>query len=285
LGSPWLYVKLYAAPKLADVLLLEVLDELVKIWKAEGWIDRWFFIRYEDPDKHLRFRVHFRSEDVFGKVVSMLSTALQKYIEEGSLHKVQYDTYERELERYGADCIEATEEIFHQNSEHVVQLLRLTWGDARENFRWQAALVLIDRFLEDFGLDLSEKWTFCQQNAAHFFQEFDLKKDQKIALDARFRELRPQAVVALAGQEAEFEVLRALLDSPQPAYEEAVQHIKKSKEKNGLQSYLSSGVHMCVNRIISDQQRFHELMLYDFLTRLYQSKLAQQRRSTPPQVL
>ena len=52
LGEEWLYYKLYTGTKTADLLLADVIGPLCKTFIANGWIDKWFFIRYHDPESH-----------------------------------------------------------------------------------------------------------------------------------------------------------------------------------------------------------------------------------------
>ena len=47
-------------------------------------------------------------------------------------------------------------------------------------------------------------------------------------------------------------------------------------------SLASSLVHMYVNRLVRTAQRLHELMIYDFLLRLYESRAARVRHSSTP---
>jgi hypothetical protein len=59
IGDKWLYYKIYCGVKTADMLLLEVIKSLTEQLIEEKIIDRWFFIRYSDPEPHVRFRVQF----------------------------------------------------------------------------------------------------------------------------------------------------------------------------------------------------------------------------------
>src|SRR5262249_16179051 len=51
-GSEWLYAKLYAGPATLDQLLRDVIRPIVEVASRTGAVDRWFFIRYGDPDWH-----------------------------------------------------------------------------------------------------------------------------------------------------------------------------------------------------------------------------------------
>src|SRR5262249_32010212 len=57
-GSPWLYAKLYAGTSGVDQILRSVVAPLIRRSTSNGAVDQWFFIRFGDPDWHLRLRVH-----------------------------------------------------------------------------------------------------------------------------------------------------------------------------------------------------------------------------------
>jgi lantibiotic biosynthesis protein len=48
----------------------------------------------------------------------------------------------------------------------------------------------------------------------------------------------------------------------------------------GLNNLLRSYIHMTINRLITSNQRLHELMIYDFLYRQCQSVLARKKKSS-----
>jgi thiopeptide-type bacteriocin biosynthesis protein len=100
-GSEWLYVKLYTGLSSADDLLLGELSVFVAAAREEGWIDRWFYIRFGDPSWHLRLRLHGDPDRLAGSVLPALRDALRPAFQDGRLWRMQVETYEREVERYG----------------------------------------------------------------------------------------------------------------------------------------------------------------------------------------
>src|SRR6185436_7859592 len=56
-GSEWLYARLYTGHSGVDRLLTGPIDQLVDELTQEGAIDRWFFLRYADPDPEWHLRV------------------------------------------------------------------------------------------------------------------------------------------------------------------------------------------------------------------------------------
>ncbi|KFA93239.1 lantibiotic dehydratase, partial [Archangium violaceum] len=57
-GSEWLYAKLYTGTATADRVLCEAVAPLMREALASGDADHGFFIRYGDPDWHVRLRLH-----------------------------------------------------------------------------------------------------------------------------------------------------------------------------------------------------------------------------------
>ena len=57
-GSEWLFFKIYTGPKSADTLLAGPLRILVTSLLERAHVDSFFFIRYTDPEYHIRLRFH-----------------------------------------------------------------------------------------------------------------------------------------------------------------------------------------------------------------------------------
>jgi lantibiotic biosynthesis protein len=97
-GSEWLFAKLYASPSSFNRLLLNVVAPLVDDLKQKAMIDRYFFIRYSDDHHHLRVRLHSSKPDGSG-LLETVSRQLNAH--EGSFWRLEFATYEREVQRYG----------------------------------------------------------------------------------------------------------------------------------------------------------------------------------------
>src|SRR5207302_1688840 len=74
-GSDWLYVKLYTGTATADQLLRDVVAPVVEQALATGAAERWFFIRYGDPDWHLRVRFAGNAARLRGEVLPLMSAS------------------------------------------------------------------------------------------------------------------------------------------------------------------------------------------------------------------
>src|SRR5262249_735709 len=112
-GSEWLYAKLYLGTAIADAVLLEVVAPLIERLRDIGLLRRWFFIRYGDPDWHVRLRVQGERARLVSEAIPMLHEAAAPFLHDGRVRRMQLDTYEREVERYGGpDGIELAEALF-----------------------------------------------------------------------------------------------------------------------------------------------------------------------------
>ena len=125
IGTEWLYYKIYCGYGTADRLLVEIIGPLSKAMKATGVVDNWFFIRYADPNPHIRWRLHFVDLSNLGNVELNIAKSLEPYLDAKLVNKIQIDTYMREMERYGESTMELCEQLFGFDSEMTTSMLAI----------------------------------------------------------------------------------------------------------------------------------------------------------------
>jgi thiopeptide-type bacteriocin biosynthesis protein len=157
LGDEWLYFKVYTGYKTADTILTDTIYPLSQFFLKEKLIDRWFFIRYSDPQFHLRVRFHFTKKENILPIINNLNITVQSYVNQNLVWKIQTDTYQREIERYGEELIEHSEKLFHLGSEMICKTITLDSVIQDESQRWLLGLKMIDVLLTDFNYSLQEK--------------------------------------------------------------------------------------------------------------------------------
>ena len=145
-GSEWLYAKLYTGTATADGLLREVVAPVVREALGCRRRRRWFFIRYGDPDWHLRVRFHGDPRGApRAESLPRLDAAARPAARRRPDLALQLDTYEREVERYGGpEGIALAERLFQADSEAVLAILEMLEGDEGADVRWRLALRGID---------------------------------------------------------------------------------------------------------------------------------------------
>jgi thiopeptide-type bacteriocin biosynthesis protein len=282
-GSEWVYVKLYTGTATADRVLCDVVRLLVEQLMDVGAVDQWFFIRYGDPEWHLRLRFHGVPEKVHAEVVPALESRINPLLEDGRIWRVQFDTYEREVERYGgAEGVVLAERLFHADSDATLEIVEmLEPGDAGADERWRLAVCGIDRLLADFGFDLKSKCVILKQARESFAKEFNADKNLRVQLSEKFRKER-KSLEALLGLSPDsehvlapgFEVFRRRSEKLTPIVAEFKLCERERRLSASLAELMSSYIHMHANRLLRSAQRQQELVIYDLLTRLYESQAA-----------
>jgi len=279
-GSQWFYLKIYAGNKTMDGLLIHPISSIIKKLKRMDMIHKWFFIRYSDPDTHLRIRILMKSQTDFEKVVSLFYTDLDKYIKIGLVWKIQIDTYSRELERYGNELIEQAESIFLFDSDCILSIIRVLHHVRNEKYRWMIALKLIDDLLTDFTMNIEEKQKLMDSLSDSFKKEFGFNEYNAKQFNVKFRENKKtiESILNHTIDDADFKFFEALVKQRsrkiKPTIKQLQNKFEKQKEKGLINYLLTSYIHMSMNRLFKSKNRLHELVIYDFMRRYYNSKIA-----------
>jgi thiopeptide-type bacteriocin biosynthesis protein len=279
-GSPWLFAKLYTGTASADQVLREVVTPLVASVRAEGAATGWFFLRYADPDWHVRLRL--RGDPAV--LLPRLHEALRPLLADGRVHRVALDTYEREVERYGgARAIALVEQVFEIDSDAVLTILETLDGDAGADARWRLAVRGIDALLADFGLDLGAKRKLVSEQRESFGRELGAGDPFWRQLGERFRRERASLEALLDRTRDEgspfapgLEAFAARTERLRPV----IAALREAPLTVPLTEVLASLVHMHVNRLLRSGQRAHEVVLHYFLDRLYEGQEARSRSRT-----
>ena len=143
-GDEWLYYKFYTGPKTADVILTEMIKPITEEMLSHKVIDHWFFIRYADPHLHTRIRFHVSDPAKLAPIISMIRHLSTPYFEKNLVWKIQLDTYQREVERYGFNSMDLSELWFFYDSKMIVDMLALIEGDEGERIRWLFGVRAVD---------------------------------------------------------------------------------------------------------------------------------------------
>jgi thiopeptide-type bacteriocin biosynthesis protein len=282
-GSEWLYAKLYTGAATADQVLGALVRPVTELALRSGAADGWFFVRYGDPDWHVRLRFHGEPARLWGEVWPALRAAAAPFLDDSRVWRLQLDTYEREVERYGgAQGIVLAEQLFEADSEAALEVVGLYPEDARGDVRWRLALYGMDRLLTDLPLDLDQRREVLWKVRASFAAEFRADVNLRRQLGDRFRRERPTLERLLApdgGNAADVlapgrAVLRRRSRRWAPSIAALTGAAAAGQLSQSLTELAASALHMHANRVLRSAQRPQELVLYDFLARLYQSQAA-----------
>jgi len=273
-GDQWLYFRIYTGIKTADSILIN-LESVLSQLKKKNIISEWFFIRYHDPDFHIRLRILLTDINHIGHAIIQCNKRLKKACNDSLINRIEIGTYQRELERYRKKDIDLSEKLFSIDSECIVSILSYL-QKKDENLRWQTALVLADRFFDDLKYDLEKKHSCINQLSDAYKREFGYNMYNSKQLNQIYRDRKTQIESAIKKGESQknpdFIMINKILARKSQQLKRLIKDVKDTSTAN-----IPSHIHMSMNRIFRSQARTHELLIYDFLSRFYKSEIAKQK--------
>jgi thiopeptide-type bacteriocin biosynthesis protein len=283
-GENWIYFKLYTGYKTADTILSNTLPVIISQLNTQNILDKWFFIRYSDPKFHLRLRFCVNDTKNISTVISVFNQEIAPYIDGDLVWKVQIDTYQRELERYGATSMEYSESIFHFDSEAIQNILSVLEYNENDQQRWLLSLKMLDALLIDFELDIDQKIALLTELSENFKKEMGfVKKGYRLQLDKKFRIHRKSIDEIMGASEKTswaiplLEIIKQRSLNVKPVAMVLLQMEMNHMLEVSLHSLLRSYIHMMINRLFRSRQRVYELVIYDMLERYYLSVKARNK--------
>ncbi len=287
-GDEWHYMKIYCGVKTADKILVEVVKPITEALLAENKINKWFFIRYADPDHHLRIRFCGQG-NFYAEVTERFNKGFDPYLQNHLIWKIQTDTYNRELERYGSANIENSETLFFHDAEAAIQILSLLEGDEGDDLRWQFAFKGVHDLLTSFGLDLAAKMKLMSVISTNFLKEFNgdnVETKRQLSTKYRSEKFKIQAILQNEVEESnDFYPVWQIFAERNKNVAPCVAHIHTLIEQNKLgvskSDLLASYIHMFLNRFLRSKQRLQEMVIYDLLYQHYKSHLARIKNNSP----
>ncbi|MFN7600165.1 MAG: lantibiotic dehydratase [Bacteroidota bacterium] len=285
-GSEWHYIKIYCGVKTADVILTEVVKPLTEELLAAEIISKFFFIRYYDPDHHLRIR--FKGEgNFYAEVTNKLNEALVPYLEANLVSNIQTEIYKQEIERYGFENMDNSESLFFSDSVGTLNVLALLEGDEGDQLRWQFAIKGVNDLLNTFQFTTNAKRELMSWLSTGFVKEFGMDNQEgKKQLGAKYRECRQAIDKALkfsVDEEDElyhvWNVFKLRYESLSLCASEILKLSADNKLSVGLNDLVASYIHMFLNRFLRSKQRMQEMIIYDLLHQHYKSLLAREKQN------
>lgn len=273
IGGEWIYYKIYLGPKTADNFLSHEIKLLVDYLTANNLIEKWFFIRYNDPQPHLRIRYKCNTSQL-PLVINMMYEILYPLVQNHTIWKVQNETYNREIERYGLYTIELAESFFFHDSNMIIDFLSNHKNDDEK--RWLFALKAIDHHLNLFKYTLLEKRNLLEKLSVNFKSEFANSKELNSGLSNKFRENRSEIVDFIEKNDGNTDLANILSNKNKNLSATADKTLKILVDDTSLNvnSFNASLIHMMLNRIFKSKNRMNEFVCYDFLFKYYHSKIA-----------
>lgn len=274
LGSEWLYFKFYCGASSGDLVLTAMILPMIQQLSNLNLVKKWFFIKYVDPDFHIRLRIQLIDQEDFAKVIQMINTSVMQSKNSLLIQKFQPDTYVREIERYGSNSMELCESLFCIDSLITLQLLHIFKGDQNQIRKSLCGLKLVDHMLNLFNLPLKEKTDLISTYKKGYQMEFRANKKTNEKINAKYNAYK-DIIMETMGESINplYKNINTLLEHKsqlmKPIVEEILELHEQDRLNIDLPSLISSLLHMMLNRLITQKERIHELLLYEFLFKYY----------------
>lgn len=247
-GSNWLYAKLYLSPFLHNDFITGQLQQFISRCLNSELIDSWFFLRFSDPEPHIRLRVAGDSAKLRNSVAPLLLEWINTLSENKRIEKCTIDTYAPEIDRYGGlEGLALAEEWFRIDSSFVQFLLILHQTQSTPADMTVLAVASSNVLLGAFYPELNKRLEFLNRivtNGKKYGAEFREKREKIRCL-----------VLDSLGDEGDplFSLNQLFLESSGDFRDIATQ--LRSKEVKGrlsrpLAAIVSALIHMHLNRLL-----------------------------------
>lgn len=168
-GSEWLFLKLYGAVDRQDEFIRQHLRSFLHTEESHAWFDKAYFMRYADPEPHIRLRFHGNSERLTAEGMPVIYQWATALVDEGLLSRLSIDTYDPEIERYGGpNLIGHAEALFTADSSAVSGwLYQLRYGALTHIDREALGVVSVLKYMHRSGLSLEEQFSWMDQRVEY----------------------------------------------------------------------------------------------------------------------
>ena len=267
-GSDWLFAKLYCPAVLEEEFLTGAVRDFCHDVSRKGLANGWFFVRYNDPDPHIRLRFRGDPNRLISQLLPEVCSWGGDMIAEGICQRVAFDTYDREIERYGgAAGMSAVEAIFTADSPAVVDLLAVLRKTA-ELDRLILAVASIDDLLKSLGLDVNRRLAWYKARVKSPHSSGSDFRERKTSLRALFGSTDG---LARLGSSAEIVRIFAERQRSLAPVAKRLAELEGGGELNQKRDIiLQSVIHMHCNRLAGADRSIEERAL-GLLLRVHQS--------------
>lgn len=252
-GGEWATIKLYANESSLDALITGPVAKWIENLTNDSLVDGWFFIRYRDPEPHIRVRLRAPKECLWSKTVPALLSFTNVEPARSRIHKVTIEPYVREVERYGGPTfIDLHERIFCVDSALATRAIR-TFGV--EN----AQLLTVAHWLgllRPTNLTIAAKRDLLRAEA-----RTSMRRDTVRTIAPKWRGVKRQF-----GELGQLEALQGYVADVAVAY---AGHVSSTGGGNWDMLNLPSILHMSANRVAGILPKYIEASLLEVLARHY----------------
>lgn len=250
----WIYYKLYGCGKRQDELI-SLMDAAFDELKYNKVLKQYFFIRYSDPQPHMRVRLQ-HMPNRFSQMLYALQTILGSFRNDGLLTTVSIDTYQRESNRYGGVAlISKAETYFSYESKFVAQVITDNrFKDLSRDALDCVAISYLTMMLKSFGMTLDVQETFLESVTTNKAYRKDFTTNRELFMRAVDDSANWRSIRSVLKREQLYE-LACYTSEKLKEYVAAVElYDSQGCLTNSIQNIAMSIIHMFANRLFGSRE-------------------------------
>ncbi|WP_128896105.1 lantibiotic dehydratase [Longirhabdus pacifica] len=167
-GSEWMFVKWYGVGQHVEEFIGGQLRDFCVAAEQNKWIDSSFFMRYADPDPHIRLRFWGNPETLQRELLPKLHQFAHHCIQQGFISRMTMDTYDPEIERFGGpDLMPLAEQWFCMDSSMVMDWIMLHEQGQLPIHKDLLTVISIIHIMEQFGFTFDEQLAFLNKMVSY----------------------------------------------------------------------------------------------------------------------
>ncbi|MBA2677306.1 MAG: lantibiotic dehydratase [Ktedonobacteraceae bacterium] len=161
-GSDWLFLKLYGGKDFTEEVIAGPLRALIQEVMTRRLADAWFYIRYADPEPHIRLRFRGTPTTLVQHLAPLCALWAEGLRVAGQLLTFAFDTYEREIERYGG-CggMLLAERVFEIDSTCCADLIAARLNKQTTFAALPTAALSVHSLLFGLGFTMAQQLAWC----------------------------------------------------------------------------------------------------------------------------
>lgn len=272
-GSEWLYFKIYTGSPSIDGILVNNVIPFIRQLKLDEIIDEAFFVRYADPEIHIRLRLHLK-QFKFTEVFQLFYQYFNSLVTTRRVWNIQCDTYKRELERYGDYTIKDVERLFDIDSHLIIRFIQTVCNtEETEENRFLFSMVLIDWFLNLCDYSIKQKHSYIHSSMEIMLDDLKMNNSKYFKiLNNRSRIYRTKLERAFVRDEW-ITLLNDYKESIKAILFDLNRNIKCNTLILSKERLIMSLIHMMLDRLFVSNNKLYELLSYYILEKYYRCVL------------
>jgi len=157
-GGDWVHLKIYANPRSMDQIV-SALSVMANHAVSSGVVERWFFIRYADPETHVRVRLLSAKPETREAALLMALAWGNHLVDSGQAFDLALASYQPEVNRYGGPHATAhIERLFEADSITAIRFIEYCSRVDKPLLGWDGlGALFLDLTFSAYGLSFASR--------------------------------------------------------------------------------------------------------------------------------